>query len=302
MQAISQASRRVLASGSEYLRLATALLQRMRLTSATGGIWEAADVQWWSRRERSTDRHGQLFWLDDQDEPLAAVVLTDWGSSIQCDALVLPDDPGHVRTVWNEALGRAGALGLTTVEFPVRKDDAAAISMLAGAGLRASSEPGVVASWLEAARRPAVPVLPPGYRLMSQAEAPGHLHPLVARNGPEVADRLGRCSLYRPDLDLMVEAPDGRAAGYGLFWADPVTRVGLVEPMRTEEPHRGRGIASCILTTGLGRLAASGCDRLKVSNDISLYLRAGFRPLRTATAAIYARSPTMPGLQRNAGS
>jgi predicted N-acetyltransferase YhbS len=90
-----------------------------------------------------------------------------------------------------------------------------------------------------------------------------------------------------------VEAPDGQVAGYGLFWADPVTRVGLVEPMRTEEPHGGRGIASHILATGLSRLAASGCDRLKVSNDIGLYLRAGFRPLRTATAAIYARPPAV---------
>ena len=295
MQGTSRAGRKVLATGSEYLRLATALLQRMRLTSATGGIWEAADVQWWSRRERSTDRHGQLFWVDEQDEPLAAVILTDWGPSIQCDALVLPDDPGYERTVWQEALGRAGALGSTTVEFPVRKDDAAAISELAGAGLRATSEAGVVASWLEAARRPAVSALPPGYRLMSRADTPGRPHPMVARNGPEVGKRLGGCSLYRPDLDLMVEAPDGQTAGYGLFWADPVTRVGLVEPMRTEEPHGGRGIASHILATGLGRLAASGCDRVKVGSDINLYLRAGFRPLHSATAATYARPPAMHG-------
>ena len=111
---------------------------------------------------------------------------------------------------------------------------------------------------------------------------------MIARNGARVEQRLRECSLYRPELDLMVEAPDGRAAGYGLSWPDPVTGVGLVEPMRTEQAHERRGIASHILATGLDRLAAHGCQRLKVSNDIDLYLRAGFRPLRAATALIYA--------------
>ena len=87
----------------------------------------------------------------------------------------------------------------------------------------------------------------------------------------------------------MVAAPDGQVAGYGLFWADPVTGVGLVEPMRTEQAHERRGIASHMLAAGLDRLAAHGSHRLKVSNDIALYLRAGFQPLATATASIYSR-------------
>ena len=39
-------------SGARYLELATELLQRMRLDSPDGGIWEAADIQWWWRQER----------------------------------------------------------------------------------------------------------------------------------------------------------------------------------------------------------------------------------------------------------
>jgi len=45
--------------GPEYLRLATTLLQRTRLAVPSGGIWEAADVQWWSRQGRDAD--GQAF-------------------------------------------------------------------------------------------------------------------------------------------------------------------------------------------------------------------------------------------------
>jgi predicted N-acetyltransferase YhbS len=280
----------VLVSGVRYLQLATALLQRMRLSSPTGGIWEAADVQWWSRQERPSDEHGQLFWLGGQGEPVAAVIITTF-RSIQCDALALPGDSGFGRAVWQEALRRVAALGLAA-EFPVRSDDAPGLAELADAGYRPAGEPGVVATWLAAARRPQVPALAPGYRLVSRADDTGRLHPLAARNGHEVEARLRQCSLYRPELDLAVEAPDGQVAGYGLFWADPVTRVGLVEPMRTEDAHQRRGIASHLLAAGLERLAAGGCVRLKVSNDISLYLRAGFEPMRTATLFTYTRSAT----------
>jgi predicted N-acetyltransferase YhbS len=94
----------------------------------------------------------------------------------------------------------------------------------------------------------------------------------------------------------MVAAPDGEPAGYGLFWADPVTGVGLVEPMGTEQAHQNRGIASHILATGLSRLAAYGCRRLKVSNDLGIYLRAGFAPDPAATAAVWTRGhPAGPG-------
>jgi predicted N-acetyltransferase YhbS len=56
--------------------------------------------------------------------------------------------------------------------------------------------------------------------------------------------------------------------------------------------HQGRGIASHILAAGLDRLAAHGCRRLKVSNDIGLYLRAGFRPVSTAPVLRPARPIT----------
>lgn len=290
------------ATGARYLQLATTLLQRMRHACPAGGIWEAADVQWWSRLDNPAGRHGQLFWLDARGEPLAAVILTSFGHSIQCDVLVLPDDPGYAAAVWQAAVSRVAALGAVDAGFTVRLDDAVGVAELVSAGFEPFGEVGVVASWLEATRRPQLPHLAPGYRLLSRAEAADQPHPLAARNGPEVEQRLRQCSLYRPDLDLMAEAPDGTVAGYGMFWADPVTRVGLVEPMRTEEAHQRRGIASHVLCAGLDRLAAHGCDRLKVSSDICLYLRAGFRPLTTASAATYARPATVPVPVSSAGA
>jgi hypothetical protein len=94
---------RVLLSGGSYLRLATGLLQQMRLATPAGGLWEAADVQWWWRQERPTDSCGQLFWLDEQGEPVAAVIVTDFFHSVRCDVLVLPEDSWFGPTAWQEA-------------------------------------------------------------------------------------------------------------------------------------------------------------------------------------------------------
>jgi predicted N-acetyltransferase YhbS len=279
---------RVLIGGIKALELETVLLQGMRLSSATGGVWEAADVQWWWRRVRPTDERGQVFWLDEDGAPAAAVICTDFFGSVQCDVLVRQENGELTPEAWAEALRRAGGFG-SAAEFLVRSDDATGLAALASAGYRPTGESGVVATWLAAGDRPPVPALAPGYRLISRADDDREPHPMAARNGREVGERLSQCSLYRAELDLAVEAPDGEIAGYGLFWADPVTKVGLVEPMRTESAHQRRGIAAHVLASGLGRLAGHGCQRLKVGNDLSLYLRAGFEPLAAARLLTYAR-------------
>jgi predicted N-acetyltransferase YhbS len=109
---------------------------------------------------------------------------------------------------------------------------------------------------------------------------------MVARNGEAVAERLVETSLYRPDLDLAVWDGDS-VVGYALFWADGVTGVGLLEPMRIEASHQGRGLFKVLIAEGLERLVAAGCTRLKVSLEPSnqpaarLYMGAGFRPRST---------------------
>jgi len=273
------------ATGADYLRLATTLLQRMRLADPEGGIWEAADVQWWSRLDQRTG----LFWLDGDGAPAAACLATGFRGGVQCDVLVLLGDEGFAGEVWRRAIEQADG-----AEITVRLDDRIGITALEAAGYRLADPAAVVPCWLEAAGRPPVPGLADGYRLLSRAEDQDRPHPMIGRSGPDVEQRLRACSLYRPELDLVLVAPDGQTAGYGLFWADPVTGVGLIEPIRTQAGHEGHGLASHLVGTGLDLLAANGCSRLKVCSDRGLYLRAGFRRLDSATAGSYTR----PGLWR----
>ena len=134
--------------------------------------------------------------------------------------------------------------------------------------------------------RPDVVALPNGFALVERARATTGPHPMRRRSGEGVEARLRQCSLYDPALDLAVETADGEAAGYALFWFDPVTKVGLVEPMRVEDAYQRRGLARAMLTAGLDRLAKRGARRLKVGygTDVArgLYVGAGFRVTSTS--------------------
>ncbi len=277
-------------SHHDYLQLATRLLQGVRTEDPTAGLWEAADLQWWWRSERSSDSLDQTFWVEDSGRPVGGVVLTDWRRKWGCDLLVVPTLADQlVPRMWSCALRRIGELSLAGVEVAVRDDDLSLIRLVTDAGFVATDERGA-ATWMDSSARPPIPGIPDGYRLSDRTRAARRSHHFVPRSGRRVAERLVETSLYRPDLDLFIETTAGDIASYGLFWFDPVTRVGFVEPMRTEQGHEGLGLARHVLASGLERLVALGATRVKVNYEIGndraerLYLGAGFAVDSTSTA------------------
>jgi GNAT superfamily N-acetyltransferase len=273
--------------GLPYLTQVTRLLQDARLTEPYGGTWEAADLHWWWRVDQHEDPDGQTIWVDD-DRPEIAVVFTDWKGWIGCDLLGTDAAVNvHRELLWNHV---DGLFRDSPVSMSIRDDDPTRIAAAGRAGFVRGHEEFATA-WMDAADRPARPALPDGIRIRSYE---GGRHPMTARSGETVADRLAETSLYRPDLDLAVWDGDS-VAGYALFWADPVTRVGLLEPMRIEASHQGRGLSKALIAEGLDRLAAAGCTRLKVSFEpmnepaARLYLGAGFRP--RSIGRIWTREP-----------
>ena len=95
---------------------------------------------------------------------------------------------------------------------------------------------------------------------------------------------------YRPDLDLVVVAPDGRLAAFCVCWFDalgPTGRpCGQIEPLGVHADFRGRGIGHAILEEGVQRLREHGAQDIMLETDSyrdnarSLYERAGFRVTR----------------------
>jgi GNAT superfamily N-acetyltransferase len=281
----------VRASGLAYLALATALLQRARLTDPEAGLWEAADLQWWWRTPRRSDAIDQVFWVDDEG-PVAAVVLTDWERAWGCDPIVVPGAAVPLAAVWERAVEAIDGLGLDAVDVLARDDDLELLGLLADTGFTTDDERSGI-TWMDVTSVPDVAALPDGFALVDRAHGTTGPHPLRRRSGEGVEGRLWQCSLYDPALDLAVETSDGETAGYALFWFDPVTKVGLVEPMRVEDAYQRRGLARAILTTGLNRLAKRGALRLKVGygTDVArkLYVGAGFQVTSTSRSYSWHR-------------
>ena len=117
---------------------------------------------------------------------------------------------------------------------------------------------------MSAGARSEVSPLHDAYRLSSRAETLHRAHHMTERNPVFVEERLHQTSLYRPDLDLLVLDSEDNLAAFGLFWFDPETATGLVEPMRTKAEHQRRDLARHILTSGVDRLAAAGAERIKI--------------------------------------
>lgn len=272
-------------SGMSCLTEATNLLQRARLEHTTSGLWEAADRQWWWRTPRSTDDQPMTFWYDDQG-PVAAALVTDWSSSTWLDVIELPSvKESLIREVFEHGLGATE--NLPTVEMLVDDTDTMFIALLRGEGF--IQEPGDETAWIDATALPPISSLADGYTLQSRAVDASTVHHFAERGGPDVENRLRQTSLYRADLDLFIVDDRGQVAAYGLFWHDPVTGVGLVEPIRTNEAHQGNGLARHIVTSGIHKLAEAGSTRIKVSYDtdnppaVALYRGVGFEPAMTCS-------------------
>jgi len=90
---------------------------------------------------------------------------------------------------------------------------------------------------------------------------------------------------YRPDLDLVAVAPDGRLAAFCVCWLKQDSEqepTGQIEPLGVLEEWRRLGVGRAILSEGLRRLHLHSADRVCVETDnyrnaaFGLYESVGF--------------------------
>lgn len=268
--------RRELLRGLERLNATTTVLQRARLAHPIGGMWEAADVQWWWGRPRPTDDLALPVWFDEIG-PVAAAGLTTSGDLWQADVFAAPSTVNHEDVLASTLEAIAGDPS-RELQMLLHEDDTKLVDLARQCGFAMTDDLSGTA-WMDADQRPSVTRVN-GFAIVDRTARTQRPHPMIARNGRMVEQRLRQCSLYDPTLDLALEDGNGRVAGYALFWFDPTTLVGLLEPMRVEDEYQRRGLGRMLLTHGLDRLARKGTRRLKVGfeSDVArnLYLGSGF--------------------------
>ena len=90
---------------------------------------------------------------------------------------------------------------------------------------------------------------------------------------------------YRPELDLVVEAPDGSFAAYCLVWFDEQNQFGIFEPVGCHSTYRQRGLTKAVMYEGMRRLRELGATRAFVNSLLgvkpasALYETVGMRVL-----------------------
>ncbi|HET8911594.1 MAG TPA: GNAT family N-acetyltransferase [Ktedonobacteraceae bacterium] len=113
-----------------------------------------------------------------------------------------------------------------------------------------------------------VPALPDGFLLRSLAgesevEEFAEMHRTAFESTAMTAEwraRVIRTSLYRPELDLVICAPDGSFAGSCLGWFEPSRQVAQIEPVSVHPRFQRRGLGRILLLEMLSRFQAHGAS------------------------------------------
>lgn len=116
--------------------------------------------------------------------------------------------------------------------------------------------------------------IPPGYTIRSMGDASEYdsralaswhtFHPDESDDGFEGGDwyvNLQSAPLYRRDLDIVAEAPNGEIAAFSTIWFDDVTRSAVCVLVGTAPEHQRHGLGKAVIIEGLDRLQRIGGTR-----------------------------------------
>jgi mycothiol synthase len=80
---------------------------------------------------------------------------------------------------------------------------------------------------------------------------------------------------YRPELDIVVQSPDGRLVAFCICWFDQHAMAGQVEPLGCHKDFRQYALGRVALSEGLFRLQSLGAQNIFVETDS--YRNTAFR-------------------------
>lgn len=260
---------------------------------ARGGLPVYATIgnlDWWRVAEDDPRSIAQShLWFD----AFGRLVAFAWPIEGQVDILVHPDTPPlhAIALAWSEAHFRqqsAEGEAAPWVAWAFTRD-AARLAALVARGYR-RTERGLVLYTQPVPDPAPPPVLPAGYTVRAvQGVAEVEKRVAVQQAAFESTwmtaerhDRVRNSPTYRPELDIVVVAPEGEFAAFALLWYDEANRLGVFEPLGVSVAYQRLGLGRAVIAEGLRRLAALGARVACVETGIQhqparrLYEGAGF--------------------------
>jgi predicted N-acetyltransferase YhbS len=249
------------------------------------------DIDWW----RAADEDERAVYMAhlwfDGEQPVAWA----WPVDDQVDVAVHPDYPAlhDAALAWaeDEYRQRTGEIPEKPMRAWAFTGDAPRIAALAARGYR-RTEDGLVLF-----TRPILPAeppqLPPGFAFDHvRGEADIARRTAVQRAAFEsefMTEAMTRAvqaaPTYRPELDLVIVAPNGTYAAFAQIWLDEANRVGVFEPLGVSAAHRRRGLGLALMHEGARRLGELGARVACVGTGFdnaparAMYQAAGFAEL-----------------------
>ncbi len=138
------------------------------------------------------------------------------------------------------------------------------------------------------------PVLPEGFRFVTANDvsisdaATAHRDAWHRSSFTEAAfERVRQTWPYRPDLHVLIAAPDGMLAATAIVWLDSATQTAEFEPVGTHRNFRRQGLGTALQLHGMQLAKNAGANRMLVAclgapahpAARNMYYGVGFREL-----------------------
>lgn len=262
------------------------------------------DLPWRLSTDDIAEGHDAVYWEDSDGRVVGfAAWQQPWAA---LDLFLLP---GPQRSVveadlfaWAEARFRErdAERGYPLAYFVEYRDDDEARQRLAEAhGFHGDGTDYYVYLERPLAEVPSVPALPEGFALRElrgadEADAYTELHRAAFESTSMSVDwrrRTFQMPQYRPDLDVVVTAPDGALAGFCVGWYAPTRRLAQYEPVGVHPRYQRLGLARVLLLDMLRRFQAVGAEGAIVQTNVErnparrAYESVGFRQTHTVRRA-----------------
>ena len=252
-----------------YLEKVTDAMTAFRQDDRRAGLYDVGDLNWWWRDGDYRDADKQVFWEDEQGRVLAFGLLSR--NYRKFDYEFLPSLGESHEVV--QAMFRWGLDGLRKMaashsepHYLAVRDSHLTLRELAEQAGFALSGKAIVQTVLELPTSPLEP--PAGYSVRSLRD-----EDLVDGGTPVLhqkaaaLNKVRETPIYRRDLHLVVQAPDGRLAAECIVWLDTVNKIGIFEPVRTHPDFYRRGLGKLMLSEGLRRMEKRGVTLAKVAHN-----------------------------------